>query len=279
MDIAIEVKNLRKDFVLARQSQRLRAVDDLSFQVNTGSVFGLLGPNGSGKSTTIKAILGMLNPDKGECLIEGISSKKRESRARIGYLPEGPYYYKFMEGLEFVSLVGQLGGLTKLESVSRGEELMDLVGLQDACDRRISGYSKGMLQRLGLAQALVNDPSILILDEPTAGVDPVGAVDIANIIGGLKNRGKTILLCSHLLSQVETVCDEVAVLNKGNLVASGKIDELLVAGNEYMEIPECSLEATQRIEAILSEEGQSLVKRRDRKSLEQLFIELTQEEE
>lgn len=275
MKAAIEVRNLRKDFAIASRAQVLRAVDDLSFSVPTGSVLGLLGPNGSGKSTTIKALLDMLKPDRGECLIEGIPSSDRRSRARTGYLPEGPFYYKFMEGLEFVTLIGQLGGLDKKAARARGQALMERVGLSDACDRRIAGYSKGMLQRLGLAQALVNDPSILILDEPTAGVDPMGAVDIADIIVDLKSEGKTILLCSHLLSQVEQVCDEVVVLHCGNLVASGRIDELLFEGNEHFELADCSEETIREIEAILTREGGRLSRKRGRKTLEQLFIELT----
>ena len=224
---AIEIRHLTKDYPLPGGRQRVRAVDDLTLTVATGQIFGLLGPNGSGKSTTLKALLGLLRPTLGECLLAGVPGSNPAAHRAIGYLPEAPYFPRFLSGRELLRFHAKLCGIPRTGREECLAELLTRVGLAQAADRRIGSYSKGMLQRIGLAQALVSDPPILILDEPTAGVDPVGAADIAALILEQKSRGKTVLLCSHLLTQIEEICDRVAILHRGRVLAEGSLDELL----------------------------------------------------
>lgn len=213
---------------------KLRAVDHLSLKICTGQVYGLLGPNGSGKSTALKVLLGLLEPTAGEARLFGQSGRSLKARAQVGYLPEAPYFYRFLSGRETVRLAGRLCGLGGKELATATEQSLDEVELGHAADRAVGSYSKGMLQRLGLAQALVHAPPLLILDEPTAGVDPLGAAAIAKIICRLRQRGKTILLCSHLLEQVERLCDRVAIVHRGHLLAEGALDELLQAHDQQL---------------------------------------------
>ena len=215
-----------KDFAVGLRGLRLRAVDHVSLAVRPGEVFGLLGPNGSGKSTTIKLLLGLLEPTAGECTIFGVPSGKVEARRDVGYLPEAPNFYRFLTGRELVMFYGRMCGLVGAALRERVDEMIALVGLAGAADRRVGTYSKGMLQRIGLAQALVHDPRLLILDEPTAGVDPVGSAEISELILALKARGKTVLITSHLLGQIEELCDRVAILDRGRLVAEGRVADL-----------------------------------------------------
>ena len=215
-----------KDFAVGLRGLRLRAVDHVSLAVRPGEVFGLLGPNGSGKSTTIKLLLGLLEPTAGECTIFGAPSGKVEARRDVGYLPEAPNFYRFLTGRELVTFYGRMCGLAGAALRERVDEVIALVGLAGAADRRVGTYSKGMLQRIGLAQALVHDPRLLILDEPTAGVDPVGSAEISELILALKARGKTVLITSHLLGQIEELCDRVAILDRGRLVAEGRVADL-----------------------------------------------------
>ncbi len=226
MPPAIEIRGLVKDFAVGLRGLRLRAVDHVSLTVRPGEVFGLLGPNGSGKSTTIKLLLGLLEPTAGGCAIFGVPSGRVEARRDVGYLPEAPNFYRFLTGRELVTFYGRLCGLAGSGLRSKLEEVVALVGLAGAADRRVGTYSKGMLQRIGLAQALVHDPRLLILDEPTAGVDPVGSAEMAELILALKARGKTVLITSHLLGQIEELCDRVAILDRGGLVAEGEVAEL-----------------------------------------------------
>ena len=224
---AIEIRCLTKDYPLPGGRQRVRAVDALSLAVPPGQIYGLLGPNGSGKSTTLKALLGLLRPTLGECFLAGVPGANPAAHWAIGYLPEAPYFPRFLSGRELLRFHAKLAGVPRAGREERIEALLGRVGLAHAADRRVGSYSKGMLQRIGLAQALVADPSILILDEPTAGVDPVGAADIAALILEPKARGRTVLLCSHLLTQIEEICDRVAILHRGRLLAEGSLDELL----------------------------------------------------
>ena len=225
---AIEIRRLTKDYPLAGgRLRRLRAVDNLSLAVAPGQIYGLLGPNGSGKSTTLKALLGLLTPTAGECFLGGIPGTDPAAHRAVGFLPEAPYFQRFLSGRELLRFHARLCGLPRAEQDARIGELLAWVGLTGAADRRVGTYSKGMLQRIGLAQALVHDPQVLILDEPTAGVDPVGAAEIAALILGLKARGKTVLICSHLLTQIEEICDRVAILHRGRLLAEGSLTELL----------------------------------------------------
>ena len=228
---AVEVKNLVKDFKGALGVERVRAVKDVSLQIAPGEVYGLIGPNGSGKSTTMKAVLGLVAPTSGATAIFGRNSLKVDSRNEVGFLPENPYFYKHLTAAETVRFYGKLCGMRGRKLKERIGELLELVGLQDARDRRLKGFSKGMLQRIGLAQAMVQDPQLLVLDEPTAGVDPTGSRQIRDLILELKNRGITVFLCSHLLEQVQQVCDRVGIIHQGVLVNEGRLDELISVEN------------------------------------------------
>ncbi|HEY5550836.1 MAG TPA: ABC transporter ATP-binding protein [Opitutaceae bacterium] len=224
---AVEIRGLTKDFPLNLRGLRLRAVDDLTLEIPRGCVHGLLGPNGSGKSTTIKVLLGLLRRTRGTCRVLGCESDDPAVRARIGYLPESPDFHRFLTGRELVRYYARLCGVARAGREARAAEMLEWVGLTAAADRRIGSYSKGMLQRVGLAQALVHDPELVILDEPTAGVDPVGSADIVRLILKLKEAGKTVLVTSHLLAQAEDVCDRIAILNRGKLIAAGTVDQLV----------------------------------------------------
>lgn len=228
---AVEVKNLVKDFKGALGVKNVRAVNDVSLQIAPGEVYGLIGPNGSGKSTTMKAVLGLVAPTSGSTAIFGRNSLKVDSRNEVGFLPENPYFYKHLTAAETVRFYGKLCGMRGRKLKERIGELLELVGLQDARDRRLRGFSKGMLQRIGLAQAMVQDPRLLVLDEPTAGVDPTGSRQIRDLILELKNRGITVFLCSHLLEQVQQVCDRVGIIHQGVLVNEGRLDELISVEN------------------------------------------------
>jgi len=224
---AVQVNSLVKDFKGSFGQGLIRAVNKVSFEIAPGEVYGLIGPNGSGKSTTMKALLGLVSPSEGSCAIFGRDSTKVDSRQDVGFLPENPYFYKHLSGEETIRFYGKLCGMKGKVLRDRTMELLTLVGLEDARSRRLGGYSKGMLQRIGLAQALVQDPRLLILDEPTAGVDPIGSRQIRDLIFKLKDRGFTVFLCSHLLEQVQEVCDRVGIIHKGSLVREGPLEELI----------------------------------------------------
>ncbi|MEI6463650.1 MAG: ABC transporter ATP-binding protein [Verrucomicrobiota bacterium] len=224
---ALELRGLVKDFAIGLRGLKLRAVDHLDLKVEAGQVYGLLGPNGSGKSTTIKVLLGLLEPTAGEARVFGVASTRVEARRDVGYLPEAPYFYRHLSGRELVRFYGRMCGLGGSELEGRLADVLTLVDMSTAADRRVGTYSKGMLQRIGLAQALVHDPRLLILDEPTAGVDPVGSAAIAALILNLKSRGKTVLITSHLLGQIEDICDRVAILDRGKLILEGAVPELV----------------------------------------------------
>ena len=227
MTLPIQIFNLSKSYALPWGKRKVEAVKDLSLEVKLGEVFGLLGPNGSGKSTTLKLILGLVKPTGGSVQVFGDSIQKLATRQRIGFLPESPNFYRFLSGEELLRFYGRLCGVPSKKIDQRIDELIDLVGLEKGRKRALSTYSKGMLQRIGLAQALVHDPELLLLDEPTAGVDPVGAREIKDLILRLKQKGKTIVLSSHWLDQVEEVCDRVVILHEGKKVLEGRLAELL----------------------------------------------------
>ena len=224
---AIELCGLTKDFSVGLRGQKLRAVDSLNLEIPAGVVFGLIGPNGSGKSTTIKIILGLLEPTAGEGRVFGVSCGRVEARHNVGYLPEAPYFYRHLSGKELVRFYARVCGVPRRQLDTRIREVIDWVGLTEAASRRVGTYSKGMLQRIGLAQALVHDPRLIILDEPTAGVDPVGSEEISRLILKLKAQGKTVLITSHLLAQIEDVCDRIAILDRGRLILEGAVNELV----------------------------------------------------
>ena len=223
----LETESLGKTFRDFWMRPRVRAVSDLSLRIPRGEVLGLLGPNGSGKSTTIKMVLGLLRPTAGTVRVFGLPSAHPSVRARIGYLPEVSTLYRHLTPRETLGFFGALFDLPRAERRRRTDELLRMVGLEEAADRAVGEFSKGMARRVGLAQALVNDPDFIVLDEPTSGLDPIGRHQVKTLVRQLAARGKTILLSSHLLSEVADVCDRVAVLYRGRLQATGRIDDLL----------------------------------------------------
>ena len=276
-EAAVNVVGLTKAFPVPFQRRAIVAVRDLNLRVEPREVYGLLGPNGSGKSTTLKIILGLVSPTRGKAEIFGRDSSLVASRAAVGFLPESPYFYKYLTATETLRFHGKLAGLHGMQLTKRIDELLDLVGLTSARDRRLSGYSKGMLQRIGLAQALVHDPRLVVLDEPTAGVDPAGSRDIANLIGDLKRRGTTVLLSSHLLGQVQEVCDRVGILANGVLVREGAIDELLGVQNQTeLVLENAAPELLAEIAAVAARSGTRVVEQRQpQTTLERLFLDVT----
>ena len=254
------------------------AVRDLDLKVDAGQIYGLLGPNGSGKSTTLKIILGLVAPTRGKTQIFGRDSDRVASRESVGFLPESPYFYKFLTGEETLRFYGKLCGLRGSALKKRAEEMLELVGLADARKRRLGGYSKGMLQRIGLAQALIQEPALLVLDEPTAGVDPAGAHEIRDLILDLKGRGITVLLSSHLLGQVQEICDRIGILANGVLVREGALSDMLGIENQTQLILEnASAALVDEIGKLVEKSGAHLVERRSpQTSLERLFLEATQ---
>jgi len=273
--IPVEIERLTKVFPVPLRRERVVAVHDLSLRVEKGEVYGLLGPNGSGKSTTLKILLGLVTATSGETRVFGEDSSAVRSRRDVGFLPENPYFYKFLTGAETVRFFGKLSGMSGDGLEARVEELLELVGLTDAAARRVGSYSKGMLQRIGLAQALVQDPGLLVLDEPTAGVDPVGSREIRDLILELKARGKTVLLCSHLLSQVQEVCDRVGILARGRLVREGRVEDLLAISDRSEVIVEnASTEKLAQLEEAARRLGVRIVSSgRAQTTLENLFLE------
>lgn len=272
---AVEIRNLVKDFKTSFRRQMLRAVDDVSIRIMPGEVYGLIGPNGSGKSTTMKALLGLVAPTSGTCAIFGKDSLKVDSRNDVGFLPENPYFYKHLSGAETLRFYGKLCGLKGKALADRVSELLALVDLEGARDRRIGGYSKGMLQRIGLAQALVQEPRLIILDEPTAGVDPIGSRQIRDLIMTLRERGITVFLCSHLLEQVQEVCDHVGIIFRGKIVKEGRLDDLIAIEDQTeIILKDASPELISQITAMVSNSaGASLVRTgKPRTTLERLFL-------
>lgn len=224
---AVEFDGVTKHYTLGLGGGRVRALNELRLSIPAGEVFGLLGPNGSGKSTCIKILLGLTRPTMGTCRIFGTKAGPAETRQQIGYLPEDANFPRYLTGRELVNFYGRMCGLPRKTLPGKVAEVIEQVGLSGAADRRIGTYSKGMRQRIGLAQALVHDPALVVLDEPTAGVDPVATEEIGKIVGGLRNRGRTVLVTSHLLAQMERVCDRIAILEQGKLLLEGEVGALL----------------------------------------------------
>jgi ABC-2 type transport system ATP-binding protein len=226
-DVVVSVRGLTKVFKDFWNRPKARAVDNVDFEVRQGEVFGLLGPNGSGKSTTVKLILGLLYPTKGHVEVFGHSPRHVQTKSRIGYLPEESYLYRYLNSRETLDFFGNLFHLPKGERNSRTEQLLDMVGLGKVQTRVVGEFSKGMQRRIGLAQALINDPDLVILDEPTSGLDPIGCREVKDLILALARRGKTVILSSHLLADVEDVCDRVVIYYGGKIQAMGSLKELL----------------------------------------------------
>ncbi len=231
-EVVVSVRGLTKVFKDFWGRPKARAVDSVDFQVRRGEVFGLLGPNGSGKSTTVKLLLGLLYPTKGQIEVFGHSPRHVATKSRIGYLPEESYLYRYLNSQETLQFFGNLFELPKTDRQKRSEQLLEMVGLSQAHLRAVGEFSKGMQRRIGLAQALINDPDLVILDEPTSGLDPIGCREVKDLIVALARRGKTVILSSHLLSDVEDVCDRVVIYYGGRIQAMGTLKELLSTPNE-----------------------------------------------
>ena len=274
---AVCIENLTKIFPVPLRRQRVTAVRNISFEVRPGEVYGLLGPNGSGKSTTLKILLGLVTPNQGQAMIFGQDSRDYHSRRDVGFLPENPYFYKFLTAAETLRFYGKVCGMGGTLLNKRIDELIHLVGLEDARDRRIGGFSKGMLQRIGLAQALIQDPRLVVLDEPTAGVDPAGSHQIRDLILDLKKRGKTVLLTSHLLEQVQEICDRVGIMARGEMIREGALADLVSVKNQTeFVIENATPEIRSQIEILLQNSPAKLLSaRQPQRSLESVFLELT----
>jgi ABC-2 type transport system ATP-binding protein len=226
-EVVVSVRGLTKIFKDFWNRPKARAVDNVDFEVRRGEVFGLLGPNGSGKSTTVKLLLGLLYPTKGHIEVFGHSPRHVQTKSRIGYLPEESYLYRYLNSRETLDFFGNLFHLPRGERNNRTEQLLEMVGLGNVQTRVVGEFSKGMQRRIGLAQALINDPDLVILDEPTSGLDPIGCREVKDLILALARRGKTVILSSHLLADVEDVCDRVVIYYGGRIQAMGTLKELL----------------------------------------------------
>jgi ABC-2 type transport system ATP-binding protein len=279
VDPAVAVRGLTKVFPVPFHRQSVVAVRDLDLRIEPGEVYGLLGPNGSGKSTTLKIILGLVSPTRGHTEIFGRNSSLVKSREAVGFLPENPYFYKYLTGEETLRFFGRLCGLGGNRLRNRISELLDLVGLAKARKRRLGTYSKGMLQRIGLAQALINEPKLVVLDEPTAGVDPAGSREIRDLIIDLKRRGITVLLSSHLLAQAQEMCDRVGILADGVLVREGRLQELIAIENQTeLVLADASPHLVEEIESLINRSNAKLIERRkSTTTLERLFLDATTE--
>jgi ABC-2 type transport system ATP-binding protein len=239
VDIAVKIENLTKDYELGfLRKRKVRALNGLSITVNRGEIFGFLGANGAGKTTTLKLLMRLIFPTAGSAQILGHDIADVSMHQRIGYLPENPYFYDYLTAREFLDYCGELFGLDRTKRSHRTEEMMTRVGLEKkSWDRQMRKFSKGMLQRVGLAQALINDPEVVFLDEPMSGLDPIGRREVRDLIASLKQDGKTVFMSSHILSDIEVLCDRVAILKRGSLAHVGNLQELEQGGKrDHVEV-------------------------------------------
>jgi len=236
----IEIDQLTKDYDVGFwRKRKVRALDGLSLTVNQGEIFGFLGANGAGKTTTLKLLMRLIFPTGGSARILGHDIADVSMHSRIGYLPENPYFYDYLTALEFLNFCGQIFGFSKTARDSRSKELLKRVRLNESkWNTQLRKFSKGMLQRVGLAQALVNNPEVVFLDEPMSGLDPIGRREVRDLIASLRQEGKTVFMCSHILSDIEVLCDRVAILKGGRLAQVGYLDELRqqVSGRNLVEV-------------------------------------------
>jgi len=277
---AIETFTLTKIFTDWWGRNKVVAVDNLDLKVRYNEVFGLLGPNGSGKTTTIKLLLSLLHPTKGRALVLGGDSREPKITARIGFLPEESYLYRYLSARETLDFYGRLFGLNAKLRKMRIEALLEMVGLQAMAHRAVGTFSKGMARRIGLAQALINDPELLILDEPTTGLDPIGTRQIKDLIKQLADRGKTVLLCSHLLADVEDVCDRIAILYGGRLQSQGRVAALLErADKKQITTGALSADAIEKIKRVVQAEAGQCEITSPMERLETFFVRIVTEAE
>lgn len=276
-EIVISSVGLVKEFRDFWNRPKAKAVNDLDFEVREGEVLGLLGPNGSGKSTTVKMLLGLLYPTAGRLTVFGKSPRDVDTKRLIGYLPEESYMYKYLTAYETLDFFGSLFNLSAPERKKRAEQLLEMVGLSHAANRPVGEFSKGMTRRIGLAQAMINDPSLLILDEPTSGLDPLGCREVKDLIKLLKKRGKTVIVTSHLLSDIEDVCDRVIILYGGQIRAQGTLNELLtIEGTDRITTPHLAPAVMDKVLGILREQlsGEEFHVDHPRMSLEEFFLDV-----
>ncbi len=275
----IQIRNLTKIYRDFWGRKKVRALNSLSLDVNKGEVFGLLGPNGSGKTTTLKLLLGLLFPTEGTISVLGKSASNVEKNERIGYLPEESYLYRFLNAEETLDFYGRLFKMSAADRRRRSQELIEMVGLKDARRRQLREYSKGMTRRIGLAQALINDPDLLLLDEPTSGLDPIGTREMKDLILRLRDQGKTVVMCSHQLADVQDVSDRIAILHAGELKVLGNVNDVLKEEDKtQMLTSRLSDEAIADIEAVLKRHNASMISvDRPTSTLEDLFLKTVNE--
>lgn len=280
-DVVIETRNLTKVYRDFWGRQKVRALKALDLEVKRGEIFGLLGPNGSGKTTTIKLLLGLLFPTSGRALVFDKDATDVGKNERIGYLPEESYLYKFLNADETLDFYARLFNIPAAERRERIDKLIADVKLVGARRRQLKEYSKGMTRRIGLAQALINDPDLILLDEPTTGLDPIGTREMKDLILRLRDQGKTVLLCSHLLPDIQDVCDRIAILHQGELKELGRIDTLLTVQDEtQIRAKGLSRDAEEQIRQIIQKDGGELLDMKNPTStLEELFLSIVRESE
>jgi ABC-2 type transport system ATP-binding protein len=278
-EVVIQTRNLTKIYRDFWGRKKVRALNSLSMEVQRGEVFGLLGPNGSGKTTTLKLLLGLLFPTEGEVTILGKSASDVTKNERIGYLPEESYLYRFLNAEETLDFYGRLFNMPASVRRERSKRLIERVGLTNARRRQLKEYSKGMTRRIGLAQALINEPDLILLDEPTSGLDPLGSRDMKDTIVKLKEEGKTVVMCSHLLADVQDVCDRIAILDGGELKVFGQVQDLLKdQGVTQIKTSRLSEGVVKEVEAVLSKHGASLLEvDHPTTTLEDLFVRTVRE--
>jgi len=280
-DVVVETQNLTKVYRDFWGRQKVRALKALDLEVQKGEVFGLLGPNGSGKTTTIKLLLGLLFPTSGQALVFGREATEVTKNERIGYLPEESYLYRFLNAEETLDFYGRLFNMPRAVRRQRTFDLIELVGLTWARKRQLKEYSKGMVRRIGLAQALINDPELILLDEPTTGLDPIGTREMKDLILKLRDEGKTVLMCSRLLADVQDVCDRIAILHQGELKELGRVDSLLKM-HDVTEIRAAGLNknAQEEIRRVVEKhDGKVLSMGNPTTTLEELFLTIIQQSE
>jgi ABC-2 type transport system ATP-binding protein len=280
-EVVIETRNLTKIYRDFWGRQKVRALKALDLEVRRGEVFGLLGPNGSGKTTTIKLLLGLLFPTSGQALVFGRDASEVTKNERIGYLPEESYLYRFLNAEETLDFYGRLFKMPRAVRRQRTADLIEMVGLGKAKRRQLREYSKGMTRLIGLAQALINDPEVLFLDEPTSGLDPIHTHEMKSLIHNLQKQGKTILMCSHLLADVQDVCDRIAILHQGELKELGRVDTLLkVRDVTEIHTSHLSDEAVAEIRAVVERQGGTVQSvGHPTATLEELFVRVIEESE
>ena len=280
-EVIIETRSLTKIYRDFWGRQKVRALNALDLEIRRGEIFGLLGPNGSGKSTTIKLLLGLLFPSNGQALVFGKEATDPRKNERIGYLPEESYLYKFLNAEETLDFYGRLFNMSAAVRKERIDQLIEMVGLNWARKRQLREYSKGMTRRIGLAQALINDPELILLDEPTSGLDPIGTREMKDLILKLRDQGKTILMSSHLLPDVQDVCDRIAILHQGELKELGRVDSLLTVQDvTQIRARGLSKEAEEEIRAVIARHSGELVGlEHPTLSLEELFLNIVRDSE